>query len=91
MPTRHGTLTANTATQVSLTGDRVEVGVTHKGNVTDPIYVKPDNTTAVIGANDSYVVLAGQTRWIPRPRSLGSPTLVSLICATGAAYEVELP
>lgn len=91
MATRHGTLVANTAASVSVTGDRNEVAVTHKGNVTDPIYARCDGTTAVAAANDTFVVLPGITRWIPRPRNLGSPTAVSLISAGTAQYEVELP
>lgn len=91
MPVRHGTLTANTATQLSQAGDRIEVGVTHKGNVTNPLYVRADNNAAVIAADDTYVVLPGQTRWIPRPRNLGTPSIVSLISGGAVAFEVELP
>jgi hypothetical protein len=91
MPTRHGTLTANTAASVSVTGDRNEVGVTHKNNVTNPLYVRADGTTAVINANDTFVVQPGQTRWVPRARELGSPTAVSLISAGAVQYEVEFP
>lgn len=91
MATRHGTLTASTAASSSVTGDRNEVGVCHLGNVTNPIYVRADGTTAVVGANDTFVVLPGQTRWIPRPRELSSPTVVSLISAGAAQWEVEFP
>lgn len=91
MATRHGTLTANVAASVSVTADRNEVAVTHKGNVTNPIYARADGTTAVINAADTFAILPGVTRWIPRPRALGSPTVVSLISAGAVDYEVELP
>lgn len=91
MATRHGTLVANTATGVTVAGDRNEVGVTHKGNVADLLYARADNTTTVLAANDTFVILPGQTRWIPRPRELGSPTVVSLRSAGTVDYEVELP
>lgn len=89
--TRHGTLTANIAVNTSVAGDRNEVGVCHLGNVTNPIHARADDLPAVIGADGTYVVLPGQTRWIPRPRELGSPTIVSVISAGAAQWEVEFP
>lgn len=87
---RHVTLAAGTATQVSLTRDMRQIGVMHKGNVPDPVYVRCDGT-AVLEANDTYCVLAGQHRFIPRIWSSGSPTVVSLICVGAATVEVEFP
>lgn len=91
MTTRHGTLVAATVTTVSVTGDRNEVGITHKNNVTDPIYARCDGTNAAVAATDTYTILPGQTRWIPRPATLASPTVVTLISAGTPAYELELP
>lgn len=92
MAIRHGTLTANTAATVSLADrDTREVWVMHKGNVVDPLYARCDGTAATVGGNDCYAVLPGQHRMIPRIWSAGRPTTVSLIAATGVAYEVEFP
>ena len=91
MAIRHVTLVANVATQVSVARDVREVGVIHKGNVTNPIYVRADGTTAVVKANDTYTLLSGQQRWVPRIWSSGGPTLVSIISAGAADVEVEVP
>jgi hypothetical protein len=91
MAVRHVTLTANTAQTVSLaTRDLREVGVMHKGNVPDPVYVNLSGT-AVINGNDCYAVLPGQHRFIPRIWSSGKPTNASIICAAAANVEVEFP
>jgi hypothetical protein len=91
MAIRHGTLVANTATSVSLPRDLREVAVMHKASATNPIYVRCDGTPATIGGNDTYTVLPGQHRTIPRLWSKGAPTVVSLICAAAVDYEVEFP
>jgi hypothetical protein len=91
MAIRHGTLTANTVATVSLTRDLREVAVMHKGNVQDPIYVRCDGTAATVAGNDTYSVLPGQHRTIPRIWSSGSPTAVSIISAGAVQYEVEFP
>lgn len=93
MAVRHGTLTANTAATVTVAGGRQEVGVTHKNPAaTDPIYARADGTAATIAGNDTFTILPGMTRWIPRPRNLtGTNTNVSLISAGANPYEVELP
>ena len=91
MAVRHVTLTANTAQTVSLaTRDLREVGVMHKGNVPDPVYVTLSGTATIAG-DDTYCVLPGQHRFIPRIWSSGKPTNVSIISAATAAVEVEFP
>lgn len=91
MAIRHVTLAANVATEVSIDRDVREIGVLHKGNVDNPIYVRCDGTAAVIKANDAYTLLSGQQRWVPRIWSSGRPTLVSIISAGAADVEVEIP
>lgn len=91
MAIRHVTLAAGTATQVSLNRDLREIGFMHKGNVPEPIYVRTDGNPAVLEANDTFTVLAGQHRFVPRLWSSGKPTVVSIICATAATVEVEFP
>lgn len=91
MATRHGTLTANTAADVSVNRDLREVGVLHKGNSTEPIYARLDGTAATVSGDETFTVLAGQRRWLPRIWSAGRPTVISLISEGAIDYEVEFP
>lgn len=92
MAIRHGTLTANTAATVSLASrDLREIWVMHKGNVAQPIYARCDGTAATVAGNDTYAVLPGQHRMIPRIWSAGKPSNISLISAGAVDYEVEFP
>jgi hypothetical protein len=90
--TRHGTLAANTAAPVSLADrDVKEIGVLHKANSTEPIYARCDGGVASVSGDDTFVVLAGQRRWVPRVWSAGKPSTISLISEGAIAYEVEFP
>ena len=89
--TRPGTLTSNVESVVEVVGDRKEVGITHIGDDTTPIWARADGDSAAIAADGAFVVLPGMNRWIPVPESLGSPTHVSLISAGAPSYEVEFP
>lgn len=89
--TKVGKLEPETPVTVSAVGDRNQVGVTHAGNVSDLLWARIDGTAAAIEADDNFLVLPGQTRWIPRLASLGSPTEVSLVSRGPVLYEVELP
>ncbi len=92
MAIRHGTLTANTAANVSLADrDVKEIGVLHKGNSTEPIYARCDGTAATVAGNDTFTILAGQRRWVPRIWSSGKPSVISLISEGAIKYEVEYP
>lgn len=88
---RHVTLVANTAATVSLDRDLREVGVMHKGNVTNPVYVRLDGTPATVKGDDTYTVLPGQHRWVPRLWSSGRPTAMSIVSAGAVEVEVEFP
>lgn len=94
MPTTHGTLVANTATKVPGTVDVDEVGVLHKGNTADPIYVTAGTNagvaTATVAGADTFTVLPGQKRWFPLPAQTAVPA-VSLISVSASGYEVEWP
>jgi hypothetical protein len=91
MAVRHVTLTANTEKVVSLARDLREVGILHKGNGVEPVYVRLDGTAAAINADDAYVVLPSTQRWVPRIWSSGKPTNVSIISAGAIDVEVEFP
>lgn len=88
---RHVTLAANVATTVTLNRDLREVGILHKGNVADPIYVTVGGPTATVKGNDCYTVTANSQRWVPRIWSAASPTNVSIISAGAVDVEVEFP
>jgi hypothetical protein len=90
MAVRHVLLVANTAKVVTLNRDLREVGILHKGNVPDPIYVSIGGTATVSG-DDCFVVLPGQHRFVPRIWSSGKPTNVSIISTAAADVEVEFP
>jgi hypothetical protein len=86
----HGSLSAGTESHVSHPRDVRKVGVMHKGNSSDPIYVTINGTATIRGA-DCFTILPGQRRWVPRIWSAGAPTIVSLISATAVDYELEYP
>jgi hypothetical protein len=88
--TRHVTLTAATAKTVTSDRDHNEIGILHKGNVADPVYVT-DAATATVKGDNTYTVLAGQHRFIPRLMSKGMPTTVSVISTGAVELEVEFP
>ena len=91
MAVRHVSLVAGTAQTVSLANRDVRsVGIMHKGNGAEPVYVILDATATVRG-DDTFAVIPGQQRWIPRIWSSGKPTNVSLISAAAVDVEVEFP
>ena len=88
---RHGTVAAGTAATVTHPRDVREIGVMHKGNVTTPMYVRLDGTTATVAGDDTYTILPGVQRWIPRIWSAGPNPAISIISAGAVDYEVEFP
>jgi hypothetical protein len=88
---KHGTLTADTAASVTHTRDAREVGVMHKGNVTAPMYARLDGAEATVAGDDTYTILPGIQRWIPRIWSAGSAPTVSIISSGAVDFEVEFP
>lgn len=91
MAVRHVTLTANTPATVALNRDLREIGFLHKANVVDPIYVRTDGVDAVVAGDDTYCILPGQQRWVPRIWSQSMPTSVSIISLGAVDVEVEYP
>jgi hypothetical protein len=89
--TRQVTLAANTVTTTNFTGRVREVGILHTGNVPEPVYVRVDGTAPTVAGDGSFVVLAGQQRFIPREYFQVAPTVVKIISAGAAKLEVEFP
>ena len=78
------TLVAATADAVTLTSKPQSAEVVHHGNVTNPIYVRADGTTAVSAAAENEVVLPGERLRIGLPRT----GILSIISAGTATYTI---
>jgi hypothetical protein len=81
----HQTLTPATADTVSLRLRHQAIEVLNR-DATGVIYVREDGTTAVVGADDNFIVTAGQSLVIPTdPTTTATLTLIS---STACAYSV---
>lgn len=91
---KHGTLTANTVTSITLTGIRnsastnggeTAIIVRNRDTAADLFVTFNANTPAVEG-DDTLLIPAGQTlRW----PATGDTATVALICAAAAKYSVQ--
>lgn len=80
---QHATLTAGAEDVVTLTAPNGGVEVINRSG-SGYLYVRFDNTAAVVGADETYVIPPGQTFEWPTPCSI-----VRLISATADAYSVQ--
>lgn len=81
----HKTLATNTIDTVTLTSNRSDVVEVLNRGTTDPIYFTKDGSTPVIGADDNYIVLAGQGVSVA---ARANTDTIKLIAASAVAYSV---
>lgn len=84
--TKHAVLTADTADDVTLTSTVGLVRITNRAGAGE-LYVRVDGTAPAVGADESYVVLPGQTR--PFNMSGAADQVVGVIASLPLAYSVE--
>jgi len=82
---QHATLSGSTADSVTFTGNGNTLCVTNRA-ASASLYFRFDGTTAVADADDTYIVLAGQSKTLSG--HWGKP-VISLVGSSNA-YSVEL-
>lgn len=89
----HKTAGVATVDSVVLSSYAPGIAIVHR-DATDPFYVTTGATVAgttdpVAAANDTFVVMPGQTLTLPWPANATSQAVVKIICASAKAYSVQ--
>lgn len=84
---KHATLAGTSADSVTLTGKGKTVGVTNRDTATEMFFTFDSTATAVSAANDTFVVLPQQTKFMELTTDR---TPVVSIVGSSNPYSIEL-